>query len=141
MIDSFSGEYEFLSNFSRSKVWLDDMAFPTVENAFQAAKTTKMKEREPFQTVAAGTSKRMGRRLSLRPDWETIKVDIMRNLLRQKFDIPELQEKLLATGNQRLVEGNWWNDRFWGVCRGEGQNMLGKLLMQIREEIRETDER
>ena len=50
---------------------------------------------------------------------------------------PELGNKLLETGNQELVEGNTWGDIFWGVCNGKGQNWLGKILMMVRDEIRE----
>jgi predicted NAD-dependent protein-ADP-ribosyltransferase YbiA (DUF1768 family) len=60
----------------------------------------------------------------------------MEELVRRKFADPELAEKLLATGDEELVEGNTWNDRFWGVCRGEGRNELGKILMRVRAELR-----
>ena len=56
--------------------------------------------------------------------------------LRIKFKNPELRSLLLATGNEELVEGNWWRDTYWGVCEGVGQNKLGKLLMQVREEVK-----
>jgi predicted NAD-dependent protein-ADP-ribosyltransferase YbiA (DUF1768 family) len=59
----------------------------------------------------------------------------METLLRQKFAHPELRAKLKETNDAELVEGNWWGDRFWGVCRGEGENHLGKLLMKIRAEL------
>jgi predicted NAD-dependent protein-ADP-ribosyltransferase YbiA (DUF1768 family) len=58
----------------------------------------------------------------------------MLNLLRQKFQNPELREKLLCTGKLELIEGNYWGDTYWGVCRGVGENRLGKLLMLVREE-------
>ena len=74
--------------------------------------------------------------MKLRPDWETEKISIMRALLRLKFADPALRAQLVATGVRPLVEGNRWGDRFWGVCGGNGQNMLGKLLMEIRAELR-----
>ena len=81
-------------------------------------------------------SPRLGRRIELRPDWEEVKIEIMRQVLKSKFTHnPELREKLIATGNTELIEGNNWNDRFWGVCRGVGKNHLGKLLMEIRAEL------
>lgn len=134
-ITSFTGEYRFLSNFYRVDVELgrDGDVYPTVENAYQAAKTTDRSERIPFRSCTPGQAKRMGRRLELRPDWEEVKVDIMRHLLRQKFASGPLARLLLATGDAELVEGNTWNDTFWGVCRGKGRNMLGKLLMETRK--------
>ena len=65
-----------------------------------------------------------------------MKIDIMRQVLKSKFtQNPELKAKLIATGDAELIEGNNWNDRFWGVCRGVGQNHLGKLLMEVRAEL------
>ena len=95
-----------------------------------------MKERERFFGLSGGQAKRLGRRVELRSDWETVKIEIMRQVLKSKFTHnPELREKLIATGNTELIEGNNWNDRFWGVCRGVGKNHLGKLLMEIRAEL------
>jgi ribA/ribD-fused uncharacterized protein len=137
-IDRFDGEYEFLSNFYPSWVELDGQRYVTVEHAYQAAKTLDSGEREAFQrTSDPGRAKRMGRRLRLRRDWESVKVDVMWGLLRQKFSPgTELAARLLATGDAELVEGNTWEDDFWGVYRGKGQNWLGRLLMEVREEIR-----
>ena len=81
--------------------------------------------------------KKMGRSVSLRPDWEDIKDDVMLEGLYRKFTNDELAEWLLDTGDEELVEGNWWGDRYWGVCNGIGQNKLGKLLMKVREELAE----
>ena len=82
-------------------------------------------------------AKKMGRSVSLRPDWEDIKDDVMLEGLYRKFTNDELAEWLLDTGDEELVEGNWWGDRYWGVCNGIGQNKLGKLLMKVREELAE----
>lgn len=84
-----------------------------------------------------GEAKRLGRKATLRLDWEKVKLTIMEDLLRQKFAWKELKEKLLSTGDEELVEGNTWSDTFWGVCNGKGENHLGKLLMKIREELKE----
>ena len=83
-----------------------------------------------------GQAKRLGRKCLLRKDWEEAKDHAMLSVLRAKFANPELKEKLIATGDVELVEGNHWNDTYWGVCNGIGKNMLGKLLMQVREEIK-----
>lgn len=139
MIDSFSGKYRFLSNFYPAKVSLDGWDFPTVEHAFQAAKTLDSNKRRQIQQAASpGDAKRLGRTVNLRADWEDVKIDVMRQLLRRKFADPFLLSQLLATGTEELIEGNWWRDTFWGVCNGVGENHLGKLLMEIRDEYSEN---
>ena len=137
MINSFKDEYRFLSNFWPALVEFEDNVYPSVEHAYQAAKTLDQDYRERiYFAPTPSVAKILGRQAPLREDWEEVKIDIMRNLLVQKFSIFELKSKLLATGNEELIEGNWWGDTFWGVCNGVGHNMLGKLLMEIREEIR-----
>jgi ribA/ribD-fused uncharacterized protein len=89
------------------------------------------------KAATPGTAKRLGRAVSLRTDWETIKFAVMENLLRQKFANPALRWQLLATGSATLHEGNSWGDRIWGECPlGVGENHLGRLLMKIRDELR-----
>lgn len=136
MIDSFSGPYEFLSNFYPCEVEYQGSYYPSVEHAYQAAKTINSHERELIRTAETpGRAKRLGNKITLRADWETIKCQVMLDLLTQKFNYADLREKLLDTGNKQLIEGNNWHDYFWGVCNGKGQNMLGELLMKIRENI------
>ena len=135
MIDSFSGEYRWLSNFWPAQVELDGRLYPTVENAYQAAKTLSIAERLPFEGYSPGEAKRKGRRLAVRSDWEEVKLWIMEYLVVQKFLRTGLRELLRATGDQPIVEGNHWGDTFWGVCNGVGENHLGKLIMKIRMEV------
>ncbi len=135
-ITQFKGKHAFLSNFWPCRVWLDGVEYPSVECAYQAAKTTDPKNREQFVKAAPGEAKYLGRRLALRKDWENVKVDIMRSLVKQKFQYaPHLRQQLLDTGDAELVEGNTWNDTFWGVDlhTGKGQNMLGRILMEVRD--------
>lgn len=140
VIDSFTGYYDFLSNFYPAKVTLDDdityNIYPSIEHAYQAAKSLNPKDRE-FVRLAntAAIAKKRGRSLAVRDDWEDIKLDVMRKLIAIKFDLNELGYKLILTGDALLIEGNWWGDTYWGVCRSVGQNHLGKLLMQRREYI------
>lgn len=143
MINKFQGKYYFLSNFSQSTIVYEGITYPTVEHAFQAAKSTSDKVRQ--EIAAAPTpnrAKHLGRCVQLRADWEDVKYQVMEDCLRAKFAIPELKEMLLATGDTELIEGNWWQDNTWGVCyckncQGKiGQNHLGKLLMKIREELK-----
>jgi hypothetical protein len=143
MIDKFDGtEFRFLSNFYASKVMLDDIEFPTVEHAFQAAKTLDIEERLTIKEASTpGVAKIMGRHVTLRADWEEIKISVMENLVRQKFQDAILRERLLSTGHQILVEGNTWHDTFWGVYNNVGANNLGKILMKIRAEIQDEQKR
>lgn len=138
-IRSFSGNHKFLSNFVESPVVWGDFLYPTVEHAYQAAKTLNPDERLRIQgTVAPGTAKRLGRRVTLRPDWEHVKKSVMQTLLARKFADATLGHMLLATGNKVLVEGNTWGDTYWGVDErtGHGQNVLGELLMELRSALR-----
>lgn len=138
MIDSFQGEFRFLSNFWLVQVLLDGVPYRSVEHAYMAAKTLDPELREQMRSMdRPGDVKRFARTIQLREDWEDVKLDIMRDLVRQKFKTPNLKRLLLATGNQQLVEGNTWGDRFWGVCNGVGENYLGKILMDVRQSIKE----
>lgn len=136
MIDSFKGPYSWLSNFAPAPVVFEGMCFRTVEHAYQAAKTNVLSERERFLKIPlASSAKRAGRHVTLRPDWETVKLHVMLVLLRQKFAVEPWRDYLLNTGDAQIVEGNYWHDTFWGVCNGVGENHLGRLLMQVRSEL------
>ena len=136
VIDQFRGEFHWLSNFYSCSVHYEGLTFGNTEAAFQAAKCLDMKERERFFGLSGGQAKRLGKRVELRPDWEDVKIDIMRQVLKSKFNQnPELRKKLIATGDTELIEGNNWGDTFYGVCRGVGLNHLGKILMEVRKEI------
>ena len=137
MIDGFFGEYRFLSNFWNAPVSYEGITYQNNECAFQAMKTLDKEERMAFADLAPNEGKRKGRRVTLRKDWEEVKTDIMLDICRAKFSQNEdLKAKLLATGDEYLQETNTWNDTCWGVCRGKGENRLGKILMQVREELR-----
>ena len=144
MINSFDGEFAFLSNFYDSPISDGRMIMPTVEHYFQAAKADSMYDYIAIATAATpGQAKRAGRKAALRHDWEDVKMNVMREALRKKFSDPELKAKLLATGDQHLEEGNTWHDNFWGVCHCDrcqdimAHNHLGKLLMELRTELME----
>jgi ribA/ribD-fused uncharacterized protein len=140
VIDSFSGEYRFLSNFHPSPVEMKGIVYPTVEHAFQAAKTLDSVERRRIAELdTPGKAKRAGRKVELREDWEQIKVKVMHWLVTRKFEDPQLAELLRATGDVQLIEGNYWGDRFWGVCEGQGLNWLGRVLMDVRSKLPPAD--
>lgn len=135
MISSFRDEYFFLSNFYPVEIKLDGIVYPNAETAFQAQKTLDVEERRKFSMLKNPVqAKRLGRKVKLRDDWEEVKLDIMTEIVSQKFlQHPHLIEMLLQTGDEELIEGNKWGDRFWGVCKGKGENHLGKILMKIRD--------
>jgi ribA/ribD-fused uncharacterized protein len=140
LITSFSGKYNFLSNFYDAPAVLDDVAYPTAEHAFQAAKTLSPSTRRLIRKESTpGRAKRLGRSLRLREDWEEIKISVMEEIVRSKFEDPELQQRLIDTFPAVLIEGNNWGDQFWGkTVDGQGRNELGKILMRLRKEFMKT---
>jgi N-glycosidase YbiA len=143
-IDRFNREHAFLSNFYPLAHPITDAAgirYPTAEHAFQAAKTLHLEQRRRIAArPTPNEAKRAGRQLALRPGRDEIRVRVMGEILGAKFDQPELGRMLLATGDAELVEANGWGDRFWGVDArtGEGRNVLGHLLMALRDELFEV---
>lgn len=136
-IDKFDGEYAFLSNFYPARINMDGMSFQSSEAAYQAQKCLNTMDKFQFCELGPREAKKLGRKVQLRPDWEQIKDGVMAKILNLKFrQHPNLGNLLIATGDAELVEGNHWHDTYWGVCEGEGQNKLGKLLMQVRSELR-----
>jgi len=137
----FTPRAGLMDRYDALEIHYEGLVYPSSEHAFQAAKTLDEEEREKFQNVpSALISKRMGRKVELREDWEEVKDQVMLDVLRSKFSDPELRDRLLGTEDAVLVEGNWWHDVEWGVCHcdrcmGRGKNMLGTLLMKVRSEI------
>lgn len=135
-IGKFDGEYSFLSNFYPlgTPIEHDGISYPTVEHAYQACKTESPAFRQAIAVLpTAAEAKRSGRNLSVREDWDAIKVTVMETLVVKKFLVnPDLQKRLLSTGDAVLEEGNHWKDTFWGVYNGVGENHLGKILMRTR---------
>lgn len=134
-IISFTGRYHFLSNFHDSPLVLDGQQFLNGEAAFQAGKVSTLYQRKQFCQLPPNKAKALGRRVQLRPDWEAIKDDHMARVVAAKFENKDLFDQLMATGNQELIEGNTWNDKYWGVDArsGLGRNQLGKILMDYRD--------
>jgi len=139
----FKDEFGFLSNFYISPFNWNGFRWNTVEHAFQASKTKSTYDQERIRT--AGTpaiAKRLGREVELRKDWEQIKVSVMTELVWLKFEQNSiLINMLLDTGSAELIEGNYWHDNYWGDCycrkcmKYEGKNMLGFILMEIRQAL------
>lgn len=142
-ITSFKDDYAFLSNFYKCLISYEGMRFPSVEHAYQAMKTETPNLRNhftvapmfPHKLLTPSQAKYHGKSLDLRRDWEQVKVNIMYDLLKIKFNNAHFRMLLEGTGTAELIEGNWWGDTFWGVCKGKGENRLGKLLMRVRMEL------
>lgn len=142
MISCFTGEYRWLSNFWPVYVTFDDIRYPSVEHAYQAAKSADPQYRLYVQMAkTAREAKTLGQMAVLITGWDDKKFNIMYDLIEQKFSIPYLRDKLLSTGDSQIIEGNYWHDTYWGVCscslhRGEGDNYLGRIIMDRRSKLR-----
>lgn len=134
-INSFTGDYYFLSNFYPAPIVIDGVVYSNAESAFQAHKVFG-DERLQFVGLTGAEAKKLGRKVNLREDWNLVRDVIMAYVLLHKFtQNKQLRGKLLATLDWTLIEGNTWGDEYWGVCNGSGLNKLGKLLMHTRDII------
>lgn len=135
-------ETVFLSNMYPCPVVYKGVAYKCSESAFQAAKCAKPEDAARFPQLDGYAAKRLSRMCPRDPHWTEKSIQVMTEILRAKFtQNPDLEAKLLETGDAELVEGNSWGDTFWGVCNGEGENHLGKCLMEIREELKKCKEK
>jgi len=134
-INGFSGDWAFLSNLYLSPVEWNSFLFPSVENAFQAAKTSEAEAWKRLTALPPDQAATFGQTVPLRPDWEEIKLTVMAELLAAKFEIPALRRRLIATARRDLINQNWWGDRFWGRVKDQGENHLGRLLMELRQRL------
>jgi ribA/ribD-fused uncharacterized protein len=135
-------EYGCFSNFGPYPIELDGKTWPTSEHYFQAQKFAGTEHAEAIrQANSPMVAARMGRSRAhpMRTDWEAVKDDVMRSAVRAKFTQHlELRETLLSTGNATIVE-HTANDSYWGDGGdGRGRNMLGQILMEIRDELRRS---
>lgn len=135
------GKYRALSNFHEEPLIVDGLKFRWSEAAYMAEKTFLAKEKLALmECETPGRAKKLGRTITLRDDWEEVKEAKMLKVLRAKFQQSEFcRELLLSTGDKYIEETNWWGDDFWGKSTAAGKNTLGKLLMQVREEISMSD--
>lgn len=139
-INSFRDEYDFLSNFYMARVDLPNgECYPSSEHAYQAQKTLDVGERLHIACLEKpGQAKREGAAVTLRSDWDLVRVRIMFDIVLLKFEQhSDLAAKLIATGDKLLEEGNHWNDKFWGTVDGKGRNVLGNILMSVRSILRD----
>jgi ribA/ribD-fused uncharacterized protein len=143
----FRGRWSLLCNFHPAPVAWQGITYPTSEHAFNAGKTfDAILRRRIALAPTPQVAKRLGRRYPLRPDWDiAVRYDVMREVLHAKFtQHPFRRELLLSTGEAHLTEGNTWHDQHWGnctcgirpACDLPGLNYLGRMLMQLRDELR-----
>lgn len=143
VITDFDGQYYFLSNFTYSPFILNGKEYETVEHYFQSMKTTNLTIRDRIRTCGHPRfAKKFGRQTQLRIDWEKVKYTVMQQAVRAKFKQSLRFANLLkATHPYELIEGNTWHDNIWGDCHCDrckniiGQNLLGKILMEVRDEL------
>lgn len=139
MIKQFQNEYRWLSNFAPVEVELEGVTYPSVEHAYMSAKSDSKEWKEFCANTAntAGTVKKASRNITLVENWDSIKLDVMKALLQQKFSKNPYKNLLRQTGDVHIQEGNSWNDKFWGVClkTNTGENHLGKIIMDIRSSL------
>lgn len=137
-IDSFKGKYFFLSNFYTANVTFEGLTYLNNEAAFQAQKCIKSEMKERFCSMDPSRAKHRGRSVQLRPDWEKVKESYMYQIVKAKFtQNDDLRNKLIETGDMYLEEGNDWGDKTWGTVKGVGRNLLGKILMKVRDELKQ----
>lgn len=135
-----SDDYGWMSNFAGYPIELEGRTWPTSEHYFQAQKFLEPEHQEAIRkTTSAMIAARMGRdrKRPLREDWESVKVGAMRRAVLAKFSQhADLCELLVATGDAKIVE-HTKRDKYWGDGGdGSGQNMLGRFLMEVRDELR-----
>lgn len=143
-IEGFRGEHYCFSNFYPSVIVYDNRTYKNAEAAFQAQKSLDENVRQTFMDLSPRAARTKGRYVKLRPDWEKVKFDIMKEILADKFRDPQLREILVATDDSYLEETNTWHDNTWGNCVCDkcknipGKNMLGELLMDLRDSYTQT---
>jgi ribA/ribD-fused uncharacterized protein len=144
MIKEFQNEYRWLSNFWPVEINYKGKIYKSIEHSFLAQKNLS----EAWQDFCVNESdpkkvKKLSMEICLRDDWESVKVDIMKELIRIKFQDRILMGKLLATSDEFIQEGNDWGDTFWGVDleTGEGKNILGKIIMDVRSDLKKQNDK
>lgn len=137
----FKGHTKWLSNFWEASIRFEGLTYPANENAYQANKFPQA-DRVPFTICTPAEAKAMGIQKPMSEprlkDWTSgLRDKVMLRINLEKYIAHEdLRNRLLATGSAYLEETNTWEDDFWGVCNGKGENMLGRILISIRRYLR-----
>lgn len=141
-ITSFTGKYEFLSNEFECEIPIEDdnLVFTNVTSALIASKSNDIGTRRKFTRFSANKARKKESNIPDNDYWEENKDDIMYNLIYIKFTHnKELQKKLLDTEPYKLVNSVTYPDTYYGVRFGEGRNMLGHILMKVRDDISKSE--
>jgi ribA/ribD-fused uncharacterized protein len=141
VINNFRGYHAWLSNMYNCDIEFMNHKFKSVENAYMFAKNPNNEEwLNKCLSMSPGDVKKASKLISIREDWDSVKLSIMYELLKQKFTQEPFRTNLIETRNENIVEGNRWNDTFWGVdiknTPNVGENWLGRLIMDIRTKIK-----
>jgi predicted NAD-dependent protein-ADP-ribosyltransferase YbiA (DUF1768 family) len=136
-ISGFCGPFQWLSNFEPAKVTYKGKEFKSVESAYHAAKYPDQPDIiDQFVPLDAVNAFKLSRTLPAYDfkAFDAIKLDLMRDLVGQKFAVDPLKSKLKATGQAKLEEYNWWGNKYWGLSP-DGENWLGVILMETRSKL------
>lgn len=137
VIDGFRGEYEYLANTYNSDITYDGMTYTNAEAAYWAQRVKDKRARNKYSRLSGNKARAKAMQAIPIEDWETTKNDIMMNILRVKFNKnSELGKKLIATNDAKIINTNTYRDDYYGVYMNKGKNILGKMLMKIRDEIK-----
>jgi ribA/ribD-fused uncharacterized protein len=156
MINRFEGRWGFLSNFYPCEIEHKGITYPSVEHYYVAMKVTEIQlingnyyTAADFREMIAKVKlpadvKKIGQRVKVRRDWEEKKLEFMNFAVTEKFIDEKLSQMLLSTDDLELIEGNFWHDNFWGSCSctkcgNNGQNHLGKILMNVRLKLKQNE--
>jgi ribA/ribD-fused uncharacterized protein len=137
----FKGDYSWLSNFAPCEFEYQGITYPTTEHFYQAWKFPADQRARIAAIATPRLTKREGRKAKLCWNWDSVRIEVMKTALEEKFKIDKFRNLLLSTSSAKLVEGNWWHDNFWGdcycaKCKGNpGANTLGNMIMDIRSSL------
>lgn len=145
-IYGFQDEYRWLSNFDPTPLVYGGLQIKTAEHLYNALKTNSLEEAlHVLDADTPGQAKRRGQKVTLKDNWDNLeKFVAMRTTVGVKFiGNLKLASKLVETGDLELIEANHWHDQVWGdcfcgqpQCETEGKNHLGKILMELRSDLR-----
>lgn len=135
-ITMFKENYFFLSMMCPCDMFYEDIKFSCAESLYHALKSGNHDDLIKYSKLDGYKAKEESHTITCRYNWNAIKVEVMYVINKSKFELPLFKEALLDTGTRELIHENTHGDTFWGTCNGVGENMLGKILMKIREELR-----
>ena len=137
MIKGMFNEYRWLSNYEVCEIHYEGLIYTSTEAAYQAAKSTDPFVRSKFINISPAKARKLGQEITCRKDWDKVKKQVMYDVSLDKYTRHEhLKRLLLETKDKYIEETNYWGDQVSGVCNGIGENNLGKIIMKIREEIK-----